>query len=266
MQEFKIFHFQQPDGEISVESGIIFSFPMHMHAYYEMTLYDPFPGQVTINDGIIKIQTPTIILTAPSDLHQIDVSPGVKARYLKISFAHDLFFQGAPLDSSLVLSDMDREGFLYRLFQEIDENREKKEYKRFLVQAAVAALLEKGQRILPAALSGRRFLSLQAVRIINECFFDPITLSSVAHSLSISPQYLSQVFKSEVGINFSHFLSDVRLRWAAHLLTETKDSITSICGRCGYQNFSHFLRSFKNRFGISPSAYRKKAGEKQKNI
>lgn len=265
MQEFEIRHFQQPEGEIALEAGHVFSYPLHMHAYYEMTLYDSFPGQVTVNERIVDMRTPAVILIAPSDMHRIDASVNAQARYRKISFTHDVFSHGAPLDSSLVLTGVDQDGFLFRLFQEIFENSERKEYKRALVQAAVACLMESAQRILPAAASGSRHLAIQAVRILNERFFEPITLSSVAHSLSVSPQYLSMVFKAGTGMNFSHFLGDVRLRWAAHLLQETKESITEICARCGYQNFSHFLRSFKKRFGVSPAAYRRqKAGEEKK--
>ena len=95
------------------------------------------------------------------------------------------------------------------------------------------------------------------MQMIHESYRDGITLASVAQSLCVTPQYLSSAFKQRAGVNFSKYLSGVRLRCAARLLCETRHSITQVCELCGYRNFSHFLRSFKTMFGMSPSDYRK---------
>ena len=100
-------------------------------------------------------------------------------------------------------------------------------------------------------------LAINAVKLIKETFFTDITLSSVANTLSVSPQYLSSVFKHNLGIGFSEYLTDIRLRHAAILLTSGQNNISQICEICGYKNMSHFIRSFKKKYGISPSQYTK---------
>ena len=60
-------------------------------------------------------------------------------------------------------------------------------------------------------------------------------------------------------MSFSHYVSELRLQHAADLLTATRAGITEICFAVGYGNFSHFSKSFKRRFGLSPRAYREKA-------
>ena len=95
------------------------------------------------------------------------------------------------------------------------------------------------------------------VRIINKKYNEDLTLPSVAKLLSITPQHLSNTFKSNVGITFSGYLTAVRLQHAEKLLIDTNESVTDICDMCGYKNFSHFIRSFKKTYGMSPSSYRK---------
>ena len=68
-------------------------------------------------------------------------------------------------------------------------------------------------------------------------------------------QYLSSIFKQNIGIGFCEYLSDIRLRYATTLLTEKQNNITEICEACGYKNISHFIRSFKKKYGTSPSRY-----------
>ena len=57
-------------------------------------------------------------------------------------------------------------------------------------------------------------------------------------------------------MTFSEYLTYVRLHRAEKLLIETNESITKICENCGYGNFSHFIRTFKKAYGLSPMAYR----------
>ncbi len=92
--------------------------------------------------------------------------------------------------------------------------------------------------------------------MINEGFRTPLPLPRVAQQLSVTPQYLSFAFKLGLGINFSQYLAYTRLQYAAHSMLNTRESITDICFDCGFENFSHFSRSFKRLFGISPREYR----------
>ena len=256
MEEYKILKMHKRGSGITVETGKIFQFPTHMHSYYEMTLYEPFAGTISVNDNVFSIDRPTAILIAPSDFHHNQIIGDPQARYIKIGFESEMLDDAVP-DCSLVLHSTADDDFFIHLFREIAKDHLQPAYRKHLVCCAVLAMLEKGTRIHPAKNTGSYQLVKKAVGIMHENFSQNITLRSVAQELSISPQYLSCIFKENIGINFSAFLSGVRLRRAAKLLTETQESITHICEMCGYRNFSHFLRSFKSMFGCSPSLYRK---------
>lgn len=87
-----------------------------------------------------------------------------------------------------------------------------------------------------------------------------VSLDSVAEMLSISPAYLSSIFKKYSGTNFSDFLSDVRTNAAKELLKDPLRSMGEIATMTGYENGSYFCRAFKKKTGFTPSEYRKSRG------
>ena len=244
------------DEGIVVSAASVFSYHTHMHSYYEMTLYDPFDGTITVNDKFFTIDSPTVVLVIPSDFHRIDAPENASARFIKIAFEADPHLIGEGIGSSLILQGISENDFLYKLFCEIAEVGESSIYKTFLVHTALLALSNKGTPVMSENTGGSE-LSKRALQIVNRRFGESISLPSVAQELFVSPQYLSAVFKRNIGITFIEHLNNVRLRRAAMLLLETKDSITHISELCGYGNLSHFLRCFKKFYGTSPSSYRK---------
>ena len=247
---------------IGVNVANVFSYHTHMHSYYEMTLYDRFDGVITINGSPFTINSPTAVLVIPSDFHRIEVPEGATARFIKIAFEADPFLVGERIGSSLILQAISENDFIYKLFGEIAEAAENSAYKSVLVHAALLALSGKGLPVMSSKAGGCE-LSKRALQIINRRLGEKISLPSVAQELFVSPQYLSAVFKKNIGITFVEHLGNVRLRRASMLLLETKDSITHIGEVCGYGNLSHFLRCFKRFYGVSPSVYRKNNAKQQ---
>ena len=249
------------DSAIWVEEGIFYGFRLHSHTYYEMTLYEHFDGCVEINEQKINLDTMTAILVTPAYFHKGDCGKN-NGRYIKLAFDTDILPKNLSPKSPIVLKNIDKNSFLVSLFLEIADNSDNEEYKKVLVNTAVCYMLQNGKRIFSL---GERGIGLKAVNIINENFDKPLTLSSVAQELYITPQYLSNVFRTEINMNFSRYLNLVRLRSAKKLLAETEESITKVCEMCGYGNLSHFLRSFKSEYGISPSNYRKNKRDMNKS-
>jgi AraC-like DNA-binding protein/mannose-6-phosphate isomerase-like protein (cupin superfamily) len=96
----------------------------------------------------------------------------------------------------------------------------------------------------------------KVVRFLNDHYAEPLSLTGVAEHFSMSPYYLSRIFKSTTGFAFSEYINLVRLKEAQRLLRETDDSVTEIAWRSGFENFSHFGKAFKKMAGVSPRAYR----------
>ncbi|WP_396135534.1 helix-turn-helix domain-containing protein [Bacillus sp. 3255] len=94
------------------------------------------------------------------------------------------------------------------------------------------------------------------VRMIQDQYDQDLTLESCAAALNFHPVYLSRVFKREMGIPFSDYLSDYRMNMAKVMLETTSLKISEIGEKLQYKNISAFIRNFRKTFGMTPGSYR----------
>jgi AraC family transcriptional regulator len=78
------------------------------------------------------------------------------------------------------------------------------------------------------------------------------TISALARSVGISMFHFTRLFTELVGRPPHRYLTEVRLRAARGMLEQGR-GVTDTCFACGFNNLSHFSRSFSRRFGVSPS-------------
>lgn len=83
------------------------------------------------------------------------------------------------------------------------------------------------------------------------------SLEDVAMAVSLSPKYLSRIFKERCGINFVEYRRRVKLKEAKEMLRSFDLNINQIADKLGYMNAESFIRMFKKTTGLSPSQYRK---------
>jgi len=236
--------------KIRISSNPVYSYPTHIHTYCEMILYEPFDGEITVNAQQIRPDSCCVILIAPLDLHRVWVRKDGGARFIKVELIAE------KAERSAIVTDVAPNDFLRHIFEELLHCGQDESYAYLLAMTALHIIQKIGQTIPLGVDSPANQLAMQAVKTIYENYCKPITLDTCAKELFVSPQYLSKVFKNMVGVGFSRFLSELRLNHAAYLLTNTTQPITQICFECGFGNLSHFLRRFKQKFGVSPSDYR----------
>lgn len=94
------------------------------------------------------------------------------------------------------------------------------------------------------------------VKMIHDQYDREITLESCAATLNFHPVYLSRVFKKEMGVSFSDYLSEYRMNMAKRMLETTTMKISEIGEKLQYKNISAFIRTFRKTFGTTPGQYR----------
>ncbi len=92
-----------------------------------------------------------------------------------------------------------------------------------------------------------------------------ITLEDMAQKMYLSKGYLSRYFKQKMGMGFSRFLMNIRLKHSVKDLLYTTDSISQISMKNGFANTKSFTSLFKEVYGVIPSAYREQNAEQQLN-
>ncbi|RAV27504.1 AraC family transcriptional regulator [Sinomicrobium soli] len=83
-----------------------------------------------------------------------------------------------------------------------------------------------------------------------------LSLDEVAALVNMTVPSFCRYFKKISNKTFTKFVNEYRLVHASKLLAEKPMSITEICFECGFNNFSHFNKSFREFTGKSPSEYR----------
>lgn len=94
-------------------------------------------------------------------------------------------------------------------------------------------------------------------RYMQEHLSEEITLSVLAEEFHLNAQYISQLFKNEIGVGFLAYLTNIRLEKAKKLLLSTALPIADVAEQSGYGDYRVFTKVFKKAEGITPSQYRR---------
>ena len=98
---------------------------------------------------------------------------------------------------------------------------------------------------------------LLITRYLQEHLAEDLSLSVLAEQFHLSAQYISQLFKSEIGVGFLAYLTNIRMEQAKKLLLSTSLSIAEVSEQSGYSDYRVFTKVFKKAEGITPSQYRR---------
>ena len=94
-------------------------------------------------------------------------------------------------------------------------------------------------------------------RYLQEHLEEDLSLSVLSEQFHLNPQYISQLFKNEIGVGFLAYLTNIRMEKAKKLLLSTSYSVAEIAGQVGYGDYRVFTKAFKKAEGITPSQYRR---------
>ena len=114
------------------------------------------------------------------------------------------------------------------------------------------------QQLLPqeeAKIEDRPIVAI--TRYLQEHLDEDISLSLLSEEFHLSAQYISQLFKSEIGVNFLAYLTNIRMERAKKLLLSTALSIGEISEQLGFGDYRVFTKVFKKTEGVTPSQYRR---------
>ncbi len=86
---------------------------------------------------------------------------------------------------------------------------------------------------------------------------DHISLQEVADAVSISPSYLSTLFKQQYNQSFVSFINQTKVERACTLISEKKMLNREIAYQLGFENAYYFAKVFRRYTGMTPSEYKK---------
>ncbi len=156
-----------------------------------------------------------------------------------------------------------------------------KPFNTEVLRSTVANLIENRERLrnsfsgkgLPAEMLGKielksvdEQLMERVMNFINENLSNTdLSVEILASGVGMSRVHLHRRLKYLTGQSASDFIKGIRLRQAATLLGEGKFTISEVAYATGFSSLSHFSTSFRDFYGVSPTAYANKPPENKDN-
>lgn len=251
--------------------------PLHWHQEMEIIYIKKGCGTVSVDLSSTIVKEGDIILVAPGQLHGISQYESCRLEYENILFDLNLLISKsndssldffAPLQHSNILEKNiytpqdEKYTAVARCLDNADEICKTFPHAyQLAIKSCLYALfyeLFAGKKI-PAA-SKVQLASLEKLKLIlkyvENHFKEKITIRQIAGFCDYSPSHFMKYFKHAMGMSFIEYLNDYRLTMAARLLLASDSTVLSISQEVGFENLSHFNRSFKKKFAQTPSAYR----------
>jgi len=97
---------------------------------------------------------------------------------------------------------------------------------------------------------------VRSVEIMESNTEDPLSTREIAASVNISLRELERQFRRWLDVTPGRYYRDLRLDKARTMLLHSTSSITEVAFSCGFASVASFSRSYKAKFGHSPSAGR----------
>lgn len=101
---------------------------------------------------------------------------------------------------------------------------------------------------------------LRAIDAMRERLGDELTIDDLARAAMFSKFHFTRIFQRITGVSPGRFLSAMRLQRAKQLLVSTSMNVADISVQVGYNSVGTFSSRFSRSVGMSPTAFRRRAG------
>ncbi len=94
-------------------------------------------------------------------------------------------------------------------------------------------------------------------RYIKERIHESLSLHDLSDYVSLSPNYLSKLFKQVTGETITAYTQNMKIARSIEYLSDPTISLSEIAAQLGFYDQFHFSKVFKAYTGLAPSRYRK---------
>lgn len=180
----------------------------------------------------------------------------IKDEYLSIEYTYAVYMGLVSICLSYVvecgstIEDLFNKGFL-----PLEEIK-----KRQSVEALHQWTVDLFKKVIVKSKTGRitraKKITVSAKEYININYTDKaLSVEDIARYLYINSGYLRQIFKKELGMTVTDYITNMRMNKARELLSSGNIKLSEISDMIGYSDASYFGKCFKKFYACSPSEY-----------
>lgn len=234
----------------------------HGHDFFEIEYFLSGDGTHEIDGVSYPIRPNSLFLLSPANVHSI-CSQNSEVITVMFQSEHDGVFFTFPLLSpsyspAFYLEDIKAEVLPPLLLELFSVHKNDTAYAMLLLHCILHKLTACHNTYNDEALP----LVQNTILYMLENFRGEITLESTASHFGFSKAYFSDLFLRQTGINFKAYLDGVRFSHAKNLLAFTTLPVSEIHTRAGFCDYANFARRFKQKYGLTPTEYRKKMNDR----
>lgn len=240
----------------------------HMHAYYEISLILSGSVKILLPDAAQTGMQSRLVLTPPMTSHLIVCEPHILYRRINLLFSPDFLTVHDSEWKNLLgvfgrngrvvpLSNAGLADFLH-LAQEMQCESDRFRLRLWLMlflSKISSHVKEEGDGTateLPAFVT-------EALSYLQEHHAEKIVAADLAWRLGVGRTTLMTAFKKYTGSTLNEYLTSCRLKHAITLL-RCGNTRQSTAEACGFGDACNMIRSFRQRFGMTPGEYLQKEG------
>lgn len=268
MQEEFEFQHLIDDGNFSME--------FHCHDHIEIFLSVNGGKSFIIDDKIYDMKPGDLFVNNQLEVHRTIAEPGKKYERYVLSFHHEFLQPFCTPESDLLHYVYRRpEGFSNKI--SLSETR-LKEFMGLLCRyeglcndefandvlrrmvfvellALTARFYQESIGIPAATLSPATLDPIgRLLEYISANITEELNLDILADEIGMSKFHLCKIFKAKTGTTINKYIVTRRIAEAKHLLMQGAP-VTDACYRSGFNDLSHFIRTFHNAVGVPPGKY-----------
>lgn len=231
------------DGEFHLKRGaVIFFGPTEPYRFMNADESSPFV-LMTVNLDLTQNRRDIDYFIQPANETNFDPS--------KVSDKQDI----PELAKSVILHEASELSEMIHVIY--DEYQSRYPFYRTRIAALTTDLLIGIVRRASGGSSRRERLVSSVKTFVHDNYHRKINNESIAAALGYHPYYLARVFNEVAGISLHRYLIDSRLGFALQMLQSTDDPIEMIAESCGFSTPAQFSASFKAKYGVIPSEFRR---------
>ena len=256
-------------GEMRCVNG--YSVPEHSQWCHEISFVISGEGVFTTNHSSERLVEGDIHFSPKGAVHSIATTDS-DLRFGYIGFGFDGSVQDADIMQLKAFFEDTRGAFwghgpefFGSFFGTLEELHNESTYSRRMVAAYLIQMLITTQRILSKFQRTTYFDNMEndainravclACEYIEKHIYEKIVIRDVSSAIGYNYSYLSDVFKKDLGITISGYITEKKVQKAIELMKFENLSFTEVARKLNYGSAQSFNKVFKRITGYSPSAF-----------
>lgn len=253
--------------------------PPHWHDEVELIYIKKGQGVVTVDFRRYRVNERTIVLVLPGQVHSIEQYQEESMEYENILFNPNMLMPKTPdrCTTDFIQPLIRRKITVPTIFTPVypyykdiaapidacDEigKTQPQGYELYIKSMLFQFffILDNRCRNLVKPSADRKALDKikPILKYVEDHYSEKISIQDIAKVAEFSESHFMRYFKETMGTSFIEYLKEYRLTMSTRLLQSSEASILDIAEEVGFDNLSYFNRSFKKRYGVTPSQFRR---------